>query len=156
MVMMSVIMRYYCILPCMGLYVVCISCNAVHLQHTQSQMDAFLTSIITTMEPKCNCSLTQQNFEGSQLQCLGYDQMQLILFSGTLVYSDDEGTVLASTLVSMLKAELRHKLNLEGSGFNLTNTTINSTSLGLLAGIFIAGWGVGLITLVLVIGIAAG
>ena len=119
-------------------------------------MEAFLTSLLATMKPKCNCNLTQQNFEGSQLQCLGYGQIQLVLFSGTLVYSDDEGTVLASTLVSMFKTELGQKLNFEGSGFNLTNTTINSTSSGLLAGVFIAGWGVGLITLAMVIGITAG
>ena len=128
------------------------------LQHSQS-MEAFLTSIIASMKPKCNCVLTQQNFEGSQLHCLGYGQ--LALFSSTLVYSDDNGTVLASTLVSMLQTELEtangQALTLEGTGFKLTSiSTTDSTSSGLIAGIFIAGWGVGLITLAMAVGIAAG
>ena len=131
----------------------------LQLRHSQSSMYAFLMSVIAAIKLKCNCTLTYHNFEGSQLRCLGYGQ--LALFSSTLVYSDNEGVVLASTLVSMLQTELEtangQALSLEGTGFKLTSTsTTYSTSFGLLAGIFTAGWGVGLITLAMAIGIAAG
>ena len=121
-------------------------------------MESFLTTIIATIKDKCNCNLTQNNFEGSQVSCLGYGQFAL--FSSTLVYSNDEGTVLASTLVSMLHMELEatngQALNLEGTGFKLTSTESTSTAAGVLAGIFMAGLGVGIITLALAMGIAAG
>ena len=114
-------------------------------------------SILAVIEAQCNCKLSMHNFEGSRLTCLGYGPNAL--FTSTLVYSDSEGKVLASNLVGILQSQLEamngQVLDIEGTSFVFSTGCQSSTSGGILAGLFVGGWIVGLLTFALAIGIGA-
>ena len=120
-------------------------------------MNSILMSIMAVIEAQCNCNLSMHNFEGSRLTCLGYGPN--VIFTSTLVYSDSEGKILASNLVEMLQSQLeamnRQVLDLGGTSFVFGTGYQSSTSGGIIAGVFVGGWIVGLLTFALAIGIGA-
>ena len=114
-------------------------------------------SIMAIIEAQCDCNLSVDSFEGSRLTCLSYGPNTL--FTSTLVYSDSEGKVLASNLVGMLQSQLKATdgQTLEETSFVFLTgqQSVTSTSGGIIAGVFVGGWIVGLLTLALAIGIGA-
>ena len=111
-------------------------------------------SIMAIIEAQCDCNLSVDSFEGSRLTCLGYGSNAL--FTSTLVYSDSEGKVLASNLVGMLQSQLEvtNGQTPEETSFVFL-TGRQSTSGGIVAGVFVGGWIVGLLTVALAIWIGA-
>ena len=112
------------ILPPLNPYKIAITLSQLTAGTTTSVSQA-MTSIIQDL---CDCNVTAASFQNSSLTCspTTLESGDVALFTSSLIYSSDSGSITASTLVDMLQAWLLTSDNIsaaiDGNLVELTRT----------------------------------